>query len=145
DLHRNREPEHLGLDGVAGGRELQGSAHLLRQGPRQLPARAQGGWLMRFFVTGTAGFIGFHLAHRLLADGHSVVGYDAITPYYDVALKRRRHEILSEKPGFVAIEAMLEDASDLHAAADKAAPEVIIHLAGQAGVRYSLEKPLAYA
>ena len=100
---------------------------------------------MRFFVTGTAGFIGFHLARRLLEDGHSVVGYDAITPYYDVSLKRRRHEILSEKPGFLAVEAMLEDVSDLRAAADKAAPEVIVHLAGQAGVRYSLDKPLAYA
>jgi UDP-glucuronate 4-epimerase len=100
---------------------------------------------MRFFITGTAGFIGFHLARRLLDDGHSVVGYDGITPYYDVGLKRRRHEILAEKPGFLAVEAMLEDASALGAAADKAAPDVIVHLAGQAGVRYSLEQPLAYA
>ena len=100
---------------------------------------------MRFFVTGTAGFIGFHLARRLLDDGHAVVGYDGITPYYDVALKHRRHEILGEKPGFLAVEAMLEDAPALRAAADTAAPDVIVHLAGQAGVRYSLEKPLAYA
>lgn len=100
---------------------------------------------MRFFITGTAGFIGFHLARRLLDEGHTVVGYDGITPYYDVGLKRRRHEILAAKPGFLAVEAMLEDASALHAAADKAAPDVIVHLAGQAGVRYSLEKPLAYA
>ncbi|MDQ2704092.1 MAG: GDP-mannose 4,6-dehydratase, partial [Pseudomonadota bacterium] len=98
---------------------------------------------MRFFVTGTAGFVGFHLARKLLDDGHSVVGYDAMTSYYDVSLKRRRHEILSEKPRFLAVEAMLEDASDLRAAADKAAPDFIVHLAGQAGVRYSLEKPLA--
>jgi UDP-glucuronate 4-epimerase len=100
---------------------------------------------MRFFITGTAGFIGFHLARRLLDDGHVVVGYDGITPYYDVALKHRRHEILGEKPGFLAVEAMLEDAPALRAAADTAAPDVIVHLAGQAGVRYSLEKPLAYA
>jgi UDP-glucuronate 4-epimerase len=100
---------------------------------------------MRFFITGTAGFIGFHLALRLLDEGHTVLGYDAITPYYDVGLKRRRHEILGAKPGFLAVEAMLEDASDLRAAADKAAPDVIIHLAAQAGVRYSLEKPHAYA
>jgi UDP-glucuronate 4-epimerase len=100
---------------------------------------------MRFFVTGTAGFIGFHLARRLLDDGHAVVGYDGITPYYDVQLKRRRHEILAEKPGFVAVEATLEDASALRAAADEAAPDVVIHLAAQAGVRYSLEKPHAYA
>ncbi len=100
---------------------------------------------MRFFITGTAGFIGFHLARRLLDDGHTVVGYDGITPYYDVALKRRRHAILAENPGFVAVEAMLEDAPALRAAADKAAPDVIVHLAAQAGVRYSLEEPHAYA
>jgi UDP-glucuronate 4-epimerase len=100
---------------------------------------------MRFFITGTAGFIGFHLARRLLDDGHSVTGYDGMTPYYDVGLKRRRHEILAGKANFAAVEAMLEDASALRAAADEAAPDVIIHLAGQAGVRYSLEKPLAYA
>ena len=122
-------------------RELSGRAHLHRQGPRQLPARARGSRLMRFFVTGTAGFIGFHLARRLLDDGHTVVGYDGVTPYYDIELKRRRHEILTGKPGFLAVEAMLEDAPALRAAAEKAAPEVIVHLAGQAGVRYSLEKP----
>jgi len=100
---------------------------------------------MRFFITGTAGFIGFHLARRLLDDGHTVVGYDGMTPYYDVALKRRRHEILDENPGFVAVEAMLEDVDALRAAADQAAADVVIHLAAQAGVRYSLEKPHAYA
>ena len=100
---------------------------------------------MRFFITGTAGFIGFHLARRLLDDGHTVVGYDGMTPYYDVALKRRRHEILGENPGFVAVEAMLEDVDALRAAADQAAADVVIHLAAQAGVRYSLEKPHAYA
>ena len=100
---------------------------------------------MRFFITGTAGFIGFHLARRLLDDGHQVVGFDGITPYYDVGLKRRRHEILAAKPGFLAVEAMLEDAPALRVAAERAAPDVIIHLAAQAGVRYSLEKPEAYA
>ena len=100
---------------------------------------------MRFFVTGTAGFIGFQLARRLLDDGHTVVGYDGVTPYYDIELKRRRHEILTGKPGFLAVEAMLEDAPALRATAEKAAPEVIVHLAGQAGVRYSLEKPHDYA
>ena len=77
---------------------------------------------MRFFITGTAGFIGFHLARRLLDDGHTVVGYDGITPYYDVALKRRRHEILGERPEFQAVEAMLEDAphSDVAEAVESA-------------------------
>jgi len=100
---------------------------------------------MRFFVTGTAGFIGFHLATRLLADGHSVVGFDGITPYYDVELKRRRHALLSRSPAFSAVEAMLEDAAALNDAAAQAAPNVIVHLAAQAGVRYSLEKPHSYA
>ncbi|MEQ1944190.1 NAD-dependent epimerase/dehydratase family protein [Mesorhizobium sp. VNQ89] len=100
---------------------------------------------MRFLVTGTAGFIGFHLARRLLAEGHSVVGYDGMTPYYDVDLKRRRHEILGAKPDFAAVEAMLEDAPALRAAADKASPDVVVHLAAQAGVRYSLEQPHSYA
>lgn len=100
---------------------------------------------MRFFVTGTAGFIGFHLARRLLEDGHSVVGLDGMTSYYDISLKRRRHEILAENPRFLAVEAMLEDVPALRTAAERAAPEVIVHLAGQAGVRHSLEKPEAYA
>lgn len=99
---------------------------------------------MKYFVTGTAGFIGFHLAGRLLADGHEVVGYDGITPYYDVELKRRRHAILAGQPGFRAVEAMLEDAASLNAAAAEAKPDIIIHLAAQAGVRYSLEQPHSY-
>lgn len=101
--------------------------------------------MTRFLVTGTAGFIGFHLAQRLLDDGHSVVGYDGISSYYDVRLKRRRCEILGKREGFVAFDAMLEDAAALRAAAEAAQPDVIIHLAGQAGVRYSLEQPNVYA
>jgi UDP-glucuronate 4-epimerase len=100
---------------------------------------------MRFLVTGTAGFIGFHLARRLLDDGHSVVGFDGMTTYYDVRLKRRRHEILAQRPQFLAVEAMLEDAPSLRAAAARAQADVIVHLAGQAGVRHSLENPQAYA
>lgn len=100
---------------------------------------------MRFLITGTAGFIGFHLARRLLDDGHTVVGFDGMTDYYDVGLKRRRHQILSERPRFLAVEAMLEDAPALQDAAAKAVADVVVHLAGQAGVRYSLERPQAYA
>ncbi|MCW5719886.1 MAG: SDR family NAD(P)-dependent oxidoreductase [Devosia sp.] len=99
---------------------------------------------MRVFVTGTAGFIGFHLARRLLADGHEVVGYDGMTPYYDVALKRARHALLRQSSGFVAIEAMLEDSAALNRAVADFAPEIIVHLAAQAGVRYSLEAPQTY-
>ncbi|MEJ0097280.1 MAG: NAD-dependent epimerase/dehydratase family protein [Bauldia sp.] len=99
---------------------------------------------MRLLVTGSAGFIGFHLARRLLADGHTVVGYDGMTPYYDVELKRARHAILARSAGFTAVNAMLEDADALRRAADLAAPEIIVHLAAQAGVRYSMENPRAY-
>lgn len=96
------------------------------------------------FVTGTAGFIGFHLAGKLLEDGFDVVGYDGMTDYYDVALKRRRHSMLSQNPRFRAVEGMLEDAELLSRTVNETAPDVIVHLAAQAGVRYSLENPRAY-
>lgn len=99
---------------------------------------------MRFLITGTAGFIGFHLAKRLLDDGHFVVGFDGMTPYYDVALKEARHAILARSNGFRAHIGQLEDLGALTAAAKDAEPEVIVHLAAQAGVRYSLENPASY-
>lgn len=99
---------------------------------------------MRFLITGTAGFIGFHLARRLLDAGHFVVGFDGMTPYYDVRLKEARHALLERSNGFRAVIGQLEDAEALKQAAELAEPEVIIHLAAQAGVRYSLENPKAY-
>jgi UDP-glucuronate 4-epimerase len=96
------------------------------------------------FITGTAGFIGFHLARRLLRDGYRVVGYDAISPFYDVSLKEARLRELVGNPRFVAVRGRLEDTSTLAAAARDARPDVIVHLAGQAGVRYSLENPQAF-
>ena len=99
---------------------------------------------MRFLITGTAGFIGFHLARRLLGDAHAVVGIDGITPYYDQTLKRRRHENLAHFPQFAAEELMLEDAGRLAHCIAEASPDIVIHLAAQAGVRYSVENPRAY-
>lgn len=98
----------------------------------------------RILITGTAGFIGFHLAKLLLAEGFRVQGYDGMTDYYDVALKRRRHAILLQDPNFSAVEGMLEDQARFDALADDFRPDVIVHLAAQAGVRYSLENPRAY-
>jgi UDP-glucuronate 4-epimerase len=98
----------------------------------------------RIFITGTAGFIGFHLADLLLQNGHEVAGYDGITDYYDVELKKKRHALLHQYPGFLATEAMLEDAASLSKAIINFAPDVIVHLAAQAGVRYSIDNPKAY-
>jgi UDP-glucuronate 4-epimerase len=100
--------------------------------------------MKRVFITGTAGFIGFHLAELLLAKGYTVHGYDGMTDYYDVALKRRRHQHLLQHPNFAATEAMLEDFTALREAVSGFKPDVIVHLAAQAGVRYSLEQPRTY-
>jgi UDP-glucuronate 4-epimerase len=99
---------------------------------------------MRFLITGTAGFIGFRLAQRLLAEGHSVVGYDNLNDYYDRRLKEARHAILLGHDSFQAVVAPLEDIGALSRAAELAAPDYIVHLAAQAGVRYSLENRRAY-
>ncbi len=98
----------------------------------------------RILITGTAGFIGFHLAHLLLEEGFRVQGYDGMTDYYDVTLKKRRHAMLLQNPGFSAVEGMLEDEQRFGALVDEFQPQVIVHLAAQAGVRYSLENPRAY-
>lgn len=99
---------------------------------------------MKVLITGTAGFIGFHLARRLLDDGHFVAGFDGLTPYYDVALKQARHALLKRSNGFAEHIGQLEDMAALERAADAAEPDVIVHLAGQAGVRYSIDHPRTY-
>jgi UDP-glucuronate 4-epimerase len=98
----------------------------------------------KIFITGTAGFIGFHLAKLLLARGHVVEGYDGLTDYYDVGLKQRRHAQLNQHEGFSATEAMLEDNERLAERIGAFQPDAIVHLAAQAGVRYSIENPRAY-
>jgi UDP-glucuronate 4-epimerase len=95
-------------------------------------------------VTGSAGFIGFHLSRELIAAGFRVVGVDAMTSYYDVEFKRRRHALLRESNQFSAEEFDILDFERLRTFALDARPQVIVHLAAQAGVRYSLEQPRAY-
>ncbi|HEX5779974.1 MAG TPA: NAD-dependent epimerase/dehydratase family protein [Xanthobacteraceae bacterium] len=99
---------------------------------------------MRFLITGTAGFIGFHLARRLLADGHVVAGIDGMTPYYDVKLKEARHAQLAKSNNFTAHIVRLEDEKRIAEIVSSAKPDIVFHLAAQAGVRYSLENPAAY-
>ncbi len=84
------------------------------------------------------------MASRLLQDGHEVVGFDGMTAYYDVRLKEARVDLLRQHPKFQLVTGMLEDRDALAAAADLAKPDVIVHLAAQAGVRYSIEAPRTY-
>ena len=113
---------------------------------------------MKILITGTAGFIGFHLANRLLQEGHSVVGVDQINDYYDVQLKKDRlaftgisteeslsQGVISNKySDYIFYQASLEDKSAIYSIFEKEQPDAVCNLAAQAGVRYSLENPDAY-
>jgi UDP-glucuronate 4-epimerase len=98
----------------------------------------------RVMVTGAAGFIGFHVARRLLADGREVVGVDSLDPYYDPRLKRARLARLEGAAGWRFAEADLADEAATRALFAEAGPAAVVHLAGQAGVRWSLDHPQAY-
>lgn len=95
-------------------------------------------------VTGSAGFIGFHTAQALLDRGWRVIGLDAITDYYDVTLKERRHAMLLQDPNFSAEITRLEEPGALKALFARERPDVVVHLAAQAGVRFSIDAPRSY-
>src|SRR5512141_2781505 len=96
-------------------------------------------------VTGVAGFIGFHIARRLLAEGRDVLGLDSLNNYYDPALKRSRLDLLREHPLFSLVQMDLADRSSIEALFAEHRFATVVHLAAQAGVRHSIDHPHAYA
>ena len=100
---------------------------------------------MKVLITGTAGFIGFHIAKLLSDEGLKVHGYDGFTDYYDINLKNARQNILLQNPNFSSTMGMLQDIEKLDTLANSFQPDFIIHLAAQAGVRYSLNHPRTYS
>ena len=95
-------------------------------------------------VTGAAGFIGFHLTQRLLADGQSVLGIDNLNPYYDVSLKEDRLHLLQKEQRFSFRKLDIADTDAMLSLFQDEKPDIVVHLAAQAGVRYSLVNPYAY-
>lgn len=100
--------------------------------------------MSRYLVTGAAGFIGFHVSRRLMERGDTVVGLDNLNDYYDVSLKEARLKILKSESGFEFQHLELADRDRVPALIEQQKFDVVIHLAAQAGVRYSLENPAAY-
>ncbi|MDG1750623.1 MAG: NAD-dependent epimerase [Thalassotalea sp.] len=100
---------------------------------------------MKYLVTGAAGFIGFHVSQKLCEQGHQVVGIDNLNDYYDVALKHARLKELSPFEDFSFIQLDLADREGIAALFAKEKFDRVIHLAAQAGVRYSIDNPMAYA
>lgn len=96
------------------------------------------------FVTGCAGFIGFHLSNRLLNDGYNVIGMDNLNDYYDVTLKKDRLNILRKHTNFSFVEGSIEHFPLLETVFEKSPIKIVFHFAAQAGVRYSLENPHIY-
>lgn len=95
-------------------------------------------------VTGAAGFIGYFTSKRLLADGFRVIGVDNLSDYYDVRLKERRQSELLQNPGFRIVNEAIETPGLLMDLFEAEQPDIVIHLAAQAGVRYSIENPRSY-
>ena len=98
----------------------------------------------KLFITGSSGFIGFHVAKRYLDKGFKVYGFDSMNNYYDVKLKRSRLNILKKYKNFSFTKGNLENQKKLNSSINKFKPSIIIHLAAQAGVRYSIKNPKIY-
>lgn len=98
----------------------------------------------KVLITGAAGFIGFHLSKRLLEQGMTVTGLDNVNDYYAVALKETRLQLLNDMPGFTFIQGDLADADTVQQTFDEHHPDIVVNLAAQAGVRYSIDNPRSY-
>ena len=99
---------------------------------------------MKIFITGSSGFIGLHLSKKLLEKGHIVHGFDSMNAYYDVKLKKSRYQILKKYKNFSFTKGKLENQKILRKSILRFKPKIIIHLAAQAGVRYSIKNPRTY-
>ncbi len=95
-------------------------------------------------ITGAAGFIGYHLSDTLLRHGYEVIGLDAMTDYYDVKLKERREQMLLQSKGYKSVRGKVEEPGLMQELFAQEEPDVVVHLAAQAGVRWSIENPEAY-
>ena len=99
---------------------------------------------MKILVTGVAGFIGMHSAKKLLDDGHEIIGIDNLNDYYDVTLKEDRLKTLEDYKNFKFLKLDIKDQKDVLDLFKKESPQRVLHLAAQAGVRYSIENPYVY-
>ncbi|MFI3200447.1 MAG: NAD-dependent epimerase [Eubacteriales bacterium] len=98
----------------------------------------------KYLITGGAGFIGFHLSTRLLEQGATVIGFDNMNAYYDVTLKEARLALLTKYEKYTFVKGDLSNREDLDGVFQTYQPEIVVNLAAQAGVRYSIENPEAY-
>lgn len=98
----------------------------------------------RILITGAAGFIGFHLCNELMNNGYKVIGFDNLNDYYDVHLKNSRLDLLKKYNNFIFVKGDLSDKSTVDTVFEKYKPELVVNLAAQAGVRYSIDNPQVY-